>query len=102
MTPWVGSTVLFAFQIMTANDNPSRDPTSYALYGTNDAIVSADNSNGDKENWALIASGNLALTHRSKRSRPARHVRQLKTVRFLSTGVPDLARRLGDRLHADR
>lgn len=60
-TPWVGATVVTAFQIMTANDNPSRDPLSYVLHGTNDSIRSEDNSNGDQENWALIASGELKL-----------------------------------------
>ena len=53
--------VVRSFQITTANDSPSRDPSSWELYGTNDSIVSADNSQGDGENWTLIDSGAVDL-----------------------------------------
>lgn len=46
-----------AFSFTTANDSPNRDPIGWELYGTNDAIVSADNSLGDGETWTLIDSG---------------------------------------------
>jgi hypothetical protein len=46
---------------MTANDAAERDPASWALYGTNSAISSVDNSDGLGEVWTLIDSGTLAL-----------------------------------------
>ena len=48
-------------RLTTANDAPGRDPTSYQVWGTNDAIVSTDNSDGLAENWTLIAEGGLSL-----------------------------------------
>jgi hypothetical protein len=50
-----------SFTITTANDAADRDPTTWELYGTNDAITSADNSIGMAESWTLIASGTIAL-----------------------------------------
>jgi hypothetical protein len=50
-----------SFTITTANDAATRDPVTWELYGTNDAIVSTDNSTGTAENWTLIASGTIAL-----------------------------------------
>ncbi|MBP7051800.1 MAG: hypothetical protein KBE65_12370 [Phycisphaerae bacterium] len=50
-----------SFVITTANDSETRDPATWELYGTNDAITSADNSTGTAENWTLIASGTIAL-----------------------------------------
>jgi hypothetical protein len=61
MTPGIGSTIVDGFQITTANDWPERDPATWALYGTNDAIVSGDNTEGNGESWTLIASGDVAL-----------------------------------------
>jgi hypothetical protein len=47
----------------TANDTPARDPASWKLYGTNDPITSAPNSNSNgTEVWTLIAeSDSLTL-----------------------------------------
>lgn len=50
-----------SFTITTANDAADRDPAVWELYGTNDAIVSADNSAGIAENWTLIAQGTIQL-----------------------------------------
>ena len=61
ITPGTGSSVVKSMSLVTANDFETRDPASYSLYGTNDAIVSTDNSFGDGENWTLISSGDLAL-----------------------------------------
>ncbi|MCA9237352.1 MAG: hypothetical protein KDA44_17885 [Planctomycetales bacterium] len=61
VTPDAGAKVLTGFQITTANDFDSRDPTSYEIYGTNDPITSEANGNGDSENWTLISSGALDL-----------------------------------------
>ena len=61
VTPAVGSSIVQSFQLTTANDFSGRDPTSFELWGTNDAIVSADNSAGLDENWTLIDFGALAL-----------------------------------------
>jgi hypothetical protein len=42
----------------TAIDGPpASDPVFYELYGTNDPVVSGDNSNGMGENWTLINAG---------------------------------------------
>lgn len=57
ITPASGASVVGSFQLSTANDEASRDPASWALYGTNDAITSADFSQGNAENWTLIDSG---------------------------------------------
>ena len=47
-------------KLRTANDAPDRDPTSYELYGTNQAIQSVANSTGNLgEVWTLISSGPL-------------------------------------------
>ena len=64
ITPAKGATVATSMQITTANDAPGRDPATYEIYGTNDTIVSADNSQGTDENWTLITSGNLTLPER--------------------------------------
>lgn len=47
--------------MVTANDFSERDPTTWELYGTNDAIVSEDNSTGEAENWTLVDSGSIDL-----------------------------------------
>ncbi|MGJ8696807.1 MAG: hypothetical protein ACSHYF_10840 [Verrucomicrobiaceae bacterium] len=59
VTPGVGSSIADGFSILTANDEPGRDPLNYILYGTNDSISSTDNSDGSLENWAVIQSGTL-------------------------------------------
>ena len=61
VTPSGTTTVVESFQITTANDAEERDPSQWALYGTNDAITSTDNSTGSQENWTLIDSGSLSL-----------------------------------------
>jgi hypothetical protein len=54
-------TVVESFTITTANDAEGRDPTSWALYGTNDLVTSYDHSRGINENWTLIDSGSIDL-----------------------------------------
>jgi len=61
VTPALGSSVVGSFEITTANDSEERDPATWALYGTNEAIVSANHSAGTSENWTLIASGSVSL-----------------------------------------
>jgi hypothetical protein len=61
VTPAAGAKALTSFQITTADDWPARDPSSYILYGTNDAITSTADSQGTAENWVEIASGALDL-----------------------------------------
>lgn len=62
VTPASGPSVLEGFSITTANDEPSRDPTSYRLWGTNDPVTSANNSGVDgSETWTIISEGPLAL-----------------------------------------
>ncbi len=62
VTPALGSSIVEGLEITTANDFPGRDPASFELYGTNDAILSTDNSRADGgEAWTLISSGDLTL-----------------------------------------
>jgi hypothetical protein len=61
VTPALGSSTVQSFRITTANDTVERDPTSYELYGANQAIASPDNSFGLNDSWTLISSGALAL-----------------------------------------
>ena len=59
VTPSGGASIISGFTMTTGNDVPGRDPNAYVLYGTNDAITSAENSGGDSENWVRIQSGTL-------------------------------------------
>ena len=61
VTPSSGADAVRSFRITTANDSPERDPAMWELYGTDDPITSADNSQGLAENWTLIDSGSVAL-----------------------------------------
>jgi hypothetical protein len=62
VTPRRGTSIIKSFTLTTANDFPSRDPASYHIYGTNDAIQSAADSDGNGgENWTLIGTGALSL-----------------------------------------
>jgi hypothetical protein len=57
-----GPVQLKNMQLTTGNDAPGRDPASFELYGTNDPIVSTDNTDGNQgEAYTLIASGSLTL-----------------------------------------
>jgi len=61
ITPAAGATTVRSIRLTTANDTPSRDPSAFQLFGTNDAITDVDNSPGNRENWTLIASGPINL-----------------------------------------
>jgi hypothetical protein len=61
VSPSFGPTIVTSFEITTAGDNAARDPASWALYGTNDLIVSGNFSQGTAENWQLIDQGLLNL-----------------------------------------
>ncbi len=62
VTPSIGSSIVEGFEITTANDFSGRDPASFELYGTNDAVLSTDNSRADGgEAWTLISAGDLTL-----------------------------------------
>jgi hypothetical protein len=50
-----------SMRLTTANDFPGRDPASYELWGTNNPILSQNNSDGLGEAWTLISSGPLSL-----------------------------------------
>lgn len=62
VTPLAGLTLTQSVRFTTANDAPDRDPMTWALYGTNDAIVSGNNSSGQLEPWTLIATGSTGLS----------------------------------------
>lgn len=70
VTPASGSSVVSRFQITTANDDDSRDPASWVLYGANSPITSAPNSQGNFESWALIDSGTLNLPNTRQTAGP--------------------------------
>jgi hypothetical protein len=61
VTPSSGSSVIDGMMVTTANDVQERDPSDYSIYGTNDLILSLDNSEGTAENWTLITNGTMAL-----------------------------------------
>jgi hypothetical protein len=61
VTPSIGPSTLDSFQITTANDSPERDPVVWMIYGTNDPVISANNSDGAEEAWTLICGGTIEL-----------------------------------------
>ncbi len=61
VTPAGGAAAVTSLAFTTANDDANRDPARYTIYGTNDAISSADNSNGLSENWTAIHTSTLVL-----------------------------------------
>ncbi len=61
VTPASGPSQVQSFQLTTANDSPSRDPSMWQLFGTNQPIVSVNNSYGTAETWTLIDEGAVAL-----------------------------------------
>ncbi|MFI4861896.1 MAG: PEP-CTERM sorting domain-containing protein, partial [Phycisphaerales bacterium JB063] len=61
VTPSGGPSVAVAMQLTTANDFFERDPISFEIYGTNDAILSSENSEGTSENWTLITADDITL-----------------------------------------
>ena len=61
VTPEFGASIVRSMLLTTANDHEERDPTSWAIYGTNDEITSEDNSDGSEEDWILIDSGFVEL-----------------------------------------
>ena len=61
VTPNSGSSTVQSIQFTSANDAEERDPTSFILYGTNDPIMSADNSLGEMEDWTEISTGAVIL-----------------------------------------
>ena len=92
-TPSVGPSVASGLQITTANDAVERDPTMWELYGTNEPIMSEDNSDGSAENWSLISSGDISLS--DDRFTPSEIVNfdnetPYESYRFVVTGVKDV------------
>ena len=61
MTPSGGAAAIGSYRLTTANDSAERDPTTIEIYGTDDAIVSTDNSAGQDENWTLIVDAEINL-----------------------------------------
>ena len=62
VTPGIGPSTLRTIDFYSANDFVERDPASYAIYGTNDTILSLDGSDGLMENWTLISEGDLLFS----------------------------------------
>lgn len=62
VTPAGGSSIARSITFWTANDAEGRDPASFALYGTNDAITAANPADSVLVSiFDLIASSNLSL-----------------------------------------
>lgn len=63
VTPAAGSTTVTGIQLTTAGDAAERDPASWALYGTNDAIdhVAENNGDGTAFSWTLISQNLISL-----------------------------------------
>jgi hypothetical protein len=62
VTPAGGPSVVQNVSFVSANDDDRRDPMTFDLYGTNDPVLSADNSDGNGgEVWTLIGSGATGL-----------------------------------------
>ena len=81
ITPRAASTVA-SIEFVSANDEWARDPTSFHLYGTNDAVTSDSNSRGDEENWVVIGTGEIDLPY--ERYSPAAIVYLDNTVAYRS------------------
>ena len=62
ITPANGPAVARSFTLTSANDSEARDPTEVTIFGTNEAVVSTDNSGGNLENWFLIAKVPVSLS----------------------------------------
>src|SRR5690606_24105952 len=56
-----GPAIARSMVLTTANDAAGRDPAAWEIYGTNDEILSGNNSNGEGEIWTLVASGAVEL-----------------------------------------
>lgn len=94
VTPSVGATLVTGFQITTANDAEERDPSSWALYGTNDTVISGNHSNGSLENWTLIQTGAIVLPSARNSLGPAVSVNNstaYTSYRVIFTGVKNAA-----------
>lgn len=95
VTPSIGPSTLDSFQITTANDSPERDPTIWMLYGTNDPITSANNSDGKAENWTLICGGSVNLPSDRNALGPilgiCNQAEAYTSYRMLFTGVKNAA-----------
>ena len=94
VTPLGGPQTVRSFQMTTANDAETRDPSSWELYGTDDPILSENNSLGDGENWTLIDSGSVNLP--VVRLEPGPFVRvendtAYASYRMIFTGLRDAA-----------
>jgi len=62
VTPLGGPSIIQSMILSTANDVVARDPATWKIWGTNDAIVTPDNAVGpNAENWTLISEGTVAL-----------------------------------------
>ena len=56
VVPSRGSTIVNGFRVWGSTG--SSCPTSYKIYGANEAVKSQNNSDGETEEWTLIAEGN--------------------------------------------
>jgi hypothetical protein len=92
VTPSTGEAVMTSFQMTTANDAEARDPSAFALYGTNDPIQSTEHSRAEAENWTLIAAGAIDLPPDRRAEGPQVQVANGTTYRsylFVVTDVKD-------------
>lgn len=94
LTPSGSSRVVTGFRLTTANDSEERDPSQWALWGTNDSISSTQNSTGTAENWSLIAQGSVSLPAARNTVGPLvsfANSTAYKSYRMVFTGVKNTA-----------
>ena len=80
ITPSLGSSIVDSIQFWTANDVEPRDPTSYELWGTNDAI---SGTSIPFSIFSAISTGSLALpSSRNRGGVSSLRARKSQTVAF--------------------
>jgi hypothetical protein len=62
ITPLGGPATVQSLQFTTANDSSNRDPVTFQLFGTNDAVTTVNNGTGLENGWTLISSGITGFT----------------------------------------
>ncbi|CAE7255710.1 unnamed protein product, partial [Symbiodinium sp. CCMP2456] len=76
--PLFGNTIAQSIQFTTADDFEIRDPSGWVLYGSNDPLLSTDNSDlSGGESWTQIANGALEF--------PADRLTQLPAINFTNS-----------------
>jgi hypothetical protein len=62
ITPAGGPATVQSLSFTTGNDSANRDPVSFQLFGTNNAVTTVNNGSGLEDAWTLISSGITGFT----------------------------------------